>query len=160
MGWFYLYNLIKSAFDTDPVTSKYSLSIVVFNAEIPLLIGPNEKRHSRGTSFQTQSNNNRLKQLLSAVPSIIYQKLYPLDNVWLFKQTPSGLLQSNALGETQAWKVRRESSMNNNNSLLNNDTSFCTIRHKNKHSSLNPLVFGSMLEMNLFVQHLTEYCSF
>lgn len=107
VGWFYLYNLIKSAFDTDPVTSKYSLSVMVFNAEIPLLIGPNEKRHSRGTRFQTQSNNNRLKQLLSAVPSIIYQKLYPLDNVWLFKQTPSGLLQSNAPGETQAWKVRR-----------------------------------------------------
>lgn len=35
--------------------------------------------------------------------------------------------------ETEAWTVGRESSTYNNNSLLNNNISFCTIRHKNKH---------------------------
>lgn len=76
-------------------SSKYSLSIKVFNAEMPLLTRLSEKRHLRGTSFQTlRDNNNRFKQLLSAVPSISI--IQPLENVWLFQQTPSCLLQSNA----------------------------------------------------------------
>lgn len=59
-------------FQPSTLASKYSQSIMVLKAEMPLLTGLNEKRHSRGTIFKTQSNSG-LKQLLSAVPSIIYQ---------------------------------------------------------------------------------------
>lgn len=68
-------------------SSKYSLSIKVFNAEMPLLTRLSEKRHLRGTSFQTlRDNNNRFKQLLSAVPSISI--IQPLENVWLCFNRP------------------------------------------------------------------------
>lgn len=60
--------------------------------------------------------------------------------------------------QTDPTRPRRggpESSTDNNKRPLNS-ISFCTIRHKNKllrlHSGLNPLVFGSAVEMNLLPQ--------
>lgn len=50
-GWFYLQNLIKSAFSTDPVTSKYSPSVAVFNAKMLLLTRLNEKKAFKGNKI-------------------------------------------------------------------------------------------------------------
>lgn len=72
---------------------------------------------------------------------------------FLKRPRPASFRAGRALKE--ALTVRRESSTDNNNSLLNNDIS---LRHKNKHffplnSSLNPLVFGYRVQMNLLVQY-------